>query len=324
MLPLPGDVRLIAGFDQDFYGGSAQEKHASGDGPKLVHRFRNRAPYAAASRSFALGGSAWRVTPTAGVRANDSRYFGSDWGWQTGIAAERGRNRIHAQLSRSFNVPGVYVATMYDMWDRPDEWKDLHAEILHHGEVGFRIAVAKGLETEVSAFYDEVESALRWVPPVVPPPPPFQPPRFSNSGTTINRGLESSVTADTRVGALFAGLTLMHPTPDNLPEAPHWSVDAGINTHVTGALSVSADLDWTDAQTVLNPRFAFPSDYESPTARVDRHLLLNARIGYSIRAGGTRSEIFLSGENLTNEEYEYRPGYPMPGTTWMSGIEIGF
>jgi hypothetical protein len=31
-----------------------------------------------------------------------------------------------------------------------------------------------------------------------------------------------------------------------------------------------------------------------------------------------------SGENLTDEDYAYRPGYPMPGRSWMLGLVLGF
>jgi iron complex outermembrane receptor protein len=322
--PLPAAVRLLVGYDQEFYGGTAQEKRASGDGPKIKHLFRNRAPYLSASKTIPAGGEGWRVTPTAGARFNDSRFFGSDWGWQAGVSATRGRSRIHAQHGRAFNLPGVYVATLYDGWERRDEWKHLRAEILDHNEVGFRAGLMPGIEFGVDAFYDEIRSALRWVPPVIPPPPPFQPPRFANSGRWVNRGVETSVTADARAGSLFLGLSLMRPMPDDLPNAPHWSVDAGLNARVTRAIGLSADVDWSAAQTVLNPRFAAPSDYRQPTSRVGRRFLLNARLSYAFVASGARSEVFLAGENLTGAKYEYRPGYPMPPATWMSGIQIGF
>ena len=161
-----------------------------------------------------------------GARYNDSRYFGSDWGWQAGVAAEQGRTRLHLQHSRAFNLPGVYVAIMYNGWGRPDEWKDLSAEVLDHNEVGLRIRPYAKLELEVNAFYDEVHSALRWIPPVIPPPPPFQPPRFSNSGHYLNRGLEANLSAETGPATLFA-LTLGPKGRWRLISSPVRVVDGG-------------------------------------------------------------------------------------------------
>jgi len=33
-------------------------------------------------------------------------------------------------------------------------------------------------------------------------------------------------------------------------------------------------------------------------------------------------ELFVAGENLTDETYEYLPGYPMPGINIMTGVRF--
>ncbi|MFB3907747.1 MAG: TonB-dependent receptor [Candidatus Eisenbacteria bacterium] len=326
-VPLPAAVALTLGYDQDFYGGKTRNKLATGDQPESAHQFRNRAPYLALARTFPLASDpvgGWHLTPSIGARYNDSRFFGSDWGWQGGVTAERGRTRLNIQHSRAFNLPGVYVAAMYDSWGRPDEWKSLSPELLDHNEVGLRFRPYAKCDLEVNAFYDEVRSALHWVPPVIPPPPPFQPPRFDNDGRYINRGVETSLSTEAGSSTLFAGVTLMHPTPKDLPNAPDWAVTAGFNSRLTRALGLSLDAAWCDAQFILNPRFAAPADYESPTARVKRHFVLNGRLGYRLPINASQAELFLACENITGERYEYRPGYPMPRQVWMSGLKADF
>jgi outer membrane cobalamin receptor len=326
-IPLPAMTALTLGYDQDFYGGKTWNKLSTGNGPESAHDFRNRAPYLALTRTFSLGTDptqGWRLTPAVGARYNDSRFFGSDWGWQAGLAAERGRTRVNIQHSRAFNLPGVYVAAMYDSWSRPNEWKELAPELLDHNEVGVRFRPYAKVELEINAFYDEVRSALRWVPPVIPPPPPFQPPRFDNDGRYINRGVEMSVSGEAGQSTIFAGVTLMHPTPKDLPNAPDWALTAGVNSKLARALGLSLDAAWCDAQYILNPRFAAPGDYESPTARVDRHFVLNGRIGYRLPVNGSRPELFIACENITGGRYEYRPGYPMARQVWMSGLKLDF
>ncbi len=64
---------------------------------------------------------------------------------------------------------------------------------------------------------------------------------------------------------------------------------------------------------VLNPRFA------SIQKRVDDYFLLNARIAYAV---SNQVEVFVVGENLTDTDYEFRPGYPLPGISGMAGIEV--
>ena len=48
--------------------------------------------------------------------------------------------------------------------------------------------------------------------------------------------------------------------------------------------------------------------------------LLNGRAARKVGAG----EVFLAAENLTDERYEYRPGYPMPGINAMAGLNWSF
>ncbi|MCF8005314.1 MAG: TonB-dependent receptor [Chromatiaceae bacterium] len=56
------------------------------------------------------------------------------------------------------------------------------------------------------------------------------------------------------------------------------------------------------------------------TEEVDGYFLLNGRLSYALPMLAEGSEVFLALENLTNNtDYEYRPDYPMPGTTAMLG-----
>ena len=73
------------------------------------------------------------------------------------------------------------------------------------------------------------------------------------------------------------------------------------------------DGQWIDSMYVLNPRYA------SVQKSVDAYFLLNARLSYDI----TRHvEVFAVGENLTDADYEFRPGYPLPGISGTIGLEI--
>jgi hypothetical protein len=33
--------------------------------------------------------------------------------------------------------------------------------------------------------------------------------------------------------------------------------------------------------------------------------------------------LYVAGENLTDADYQYRPGYPMPGASVMGGVAWG-
>ena len=75
-----------------------------------------------------------------------------------------------------------------------------------------------------------------------------------------------------------------------------------------------------DDRYVLNPRYA------SEQEEVDAYFLVNGRLSYLLLTGesGLASEVFLAFENLFDEDYEHRPGYPMPGFTVTGGVEVRF
>ena len=51
------------------------------------------------------------------------------------------------------------------------------------------------------------------------------------------------------------------------------------------------------------------------------YLVLNARISYEINKC---LNVYLSGNNLLNSEYEINYGYPMPGINFSGGINFKF
>jgi iron complex outermembrane receptor protein len=53
----------------------------------------------------------------------------------------------------------------------------------------------------------------------------------------------------------------------------------------------------------------------------EQYVLWNARYSFIINKN---ISLYIKGENLLNSKYETLSGYPMPGTTVMSGIKIGF
>ena len=62
------------------------------------------------------------------------------------------------------------------------------------------------------------------------------------------------------------------------------------------------------------------------TLTVDSFTVVNAKLDYDFRLGddGISGTVFVAGENLTDADYEYRPGYPMPGINGMGGVKLTF
>lgn len=55
------------------------------------------------------------------------------------------------------------------------------------------------------------------------------------------------------------------------------------------------------------------------TEKLPSYTLLGARITFNL---GKKAKVFLKADNLLDEEYEDMKGYPMPGTSFKTGIEI--
>ncbi len=304
---------LVLGLDYDIYGGETYEARPAGEGPRTDLHFRNTAPYVMLSHVFSGG---VEVTPSVGLRYNDSRYFGSDWGGQAGLKIDFGEHAVYANYAHAFNLPGVYAAVLYGGWGRGDQWRDLEAETVDHVEVGWLAAVTDRVRLDLSVYRDEVSKAIRFVPP--PPPPPL----FANIGAYDVQGVEVSLQAQVNERiALFLGGTFNDAEPAEVPNLPRTTAVAGMSYSAASAWRLNVDLEWVDERYVLNPRFA-PGQ-----SHVAGHLVIDGRLGLPIRwlgLGGVNGEIFASGQNLGDELYEYRPGYPMPGRTVNVGLDVSF
>lgn len=299
---------LTAGYDFDLFGGDFVESRPSGDRVDVSRSFYNTGPYLQVAHTFRALEDKLTITPSAGVRYNYSRYFGGDWGAQAGVVAAWEETELHANYARAYNLPGVYVVVNYDAWGRGDDWKDLDAELLDHFEVGVSQGVTGQLRLSLTGYYDDVSDAIRFV-----PPPPF-PPLFENIGDYDVLGAEATIEwLPRRNIRLFAGSAYSYTEPRDVPNVPEWTVSFGAMYRPIDKVTIHVDGQWIDSLYVLNPR------YTSAQKSVDAYFLLNARLSYDI---SRHVEIFVVGENLTDANYEFRPGYPLPGISGTIGLEI--
>jgi len=304
-----GRGELTVGLDVDRNGGTALEERPAADVPLGDFRFQSVAPWAGLAYTF---GDAVRVTPSAGVRYHASREFGGVWGATAGIAVEGSKGRAHVRYARAFNVPGLWAAVFYEGYGRGDEWRDLRPELMDHFEVGLAPRLGSKATLDVTFFLDDVRNALRFVPP--PPPPP----RWSNTGAYRARGAEVSFSVQPvpSVG-LFAGAAYTETTPAEVPFTPRWTFSGGAVAEVS-VFRIALDAQWVDERVAGNPRFP------GLLTTVDSYFLLNGKVAARLDAVSPGLEVFLAGENLTDSDYAYRPGYPMPGASVSGGASLRF
>jgi outer membrane cobalamin receptor len=297
------------GLELQSYGGESREQYVAAAKPLGESRFQNRAAYAAFSHTW---GDRVRITPSAGLRYNDSREFGGDWGGQAGLLVVGSFGEAHVRLARAFGLPGVWAAILYQGYGRGEEWRDLAPECVNNLEVGFARRLGSQTKVEASLFSMEVEDALRFV---APPPPS---PSFENVGDYRAQGVEFALTVELVRGlSVMSGGTFTRTNPDPIPFSPKATAVSGA-VFDRGRWRLSADAQYVGSRYVGNLR------YPGQPQCVEAYFLLNGRAVVRLTKRAHGPELFLSAENLTGADYAYRPGYPMPGRSFASGLAWAF
>jgi len=312
--PWPGG-EIVAGLDWDTITGSVEFRSAGEPvGSFRREEFEIAAPYAALSHRFETG-NGWHVTPSAGLRFMTHSEFQDTTGWQAGLVAGRDRIGLHASLARAYNYPGIYVAVMDDQFLPGDNrWQDLEPERVDHLEAGFAWE-GNRVRTDVTLFRDDVQNRI-----VIVPPPPF-PPVFDNVESYRSRGVEATVTwSPGRKVALFAGATWLE-TDREVPYAPKWTASAGFNVNPSPQVRLNLDAAYVGDRLVGSWGRAL--DFAA-FEEAEAYFVANLRFAYLWESGAMPLELYVFVENLTDEDYEMKAGYPMPGIGARIGINVRF
>jgi len=312
---------ILGGIDLDFIGGKVaiDRDPPRADSTFPGENFRILSPYAALSHLFGEK-SGWYAIPSAGARYFSHSDFDAEWGPQTGLIVGYGPTEFHASYAKGVNYPGVYVVTNSNLfWGGNTRWKDLDAETVDHYEAGVSHTIGRTFRADITYFTDDGKNRMILVTSPAPP-------RYENIGDFRVEGIEATVTwIPLDVLSFFAGAThLFDRSPSNLPYAPEWSASAGFNYRILRNFKLSADVLYVDNQYTANNRTAGYGG--SSIAAVSAYFLVNAKLGweFSLKTLGAKGEIYIAGENLTNESYAFKKDYPMPGITGMVGVNLKF
>jgi len=282
------------------------------DGPSI----RILMPHAAIAQTFELGGG-WTITPSAGARFYDHSIMDSETAPHAGVVLASDTMSFRANYARGVLYPGLDAAVLSQLIPALGaSWRDLDAETVDHLEVGASFSPTGSTTIDVALFSDELKNRY-----IFGFPPLVTPPAFINLGDYEVRGLEASLQQQlTPDWNLFAGLTLLDPSLDTLPYAPEHSIVVGLNGRI-GPWRLTLDAQNQASMLTLNQaRTAGAANTQS----VDGFTVVNARAAYPLPMLGNRGEIFVAVENLTDESYQMRPGYPMPGASAQLGVNFSF
>jgi iron complex outermembrane receptor protein len=133
---------------------------------------------------------------------------------------------------------------------------------------------------------------------------------FQNSGVVNNQGIELAVNAEaTKNLTLNATYSYIHmENPVYATPGHHLYFNAGYRLK---KLLLNANI-----QQINN----LDND-PSPKVNLESYTLLNAKISYNLF---TNLSLYVSAENLLNQDYEVNRYYTMPGTTVFGGVNFNF
>lgn len=310
---------LSVGIDWDVIQGDIEDENAAGvegdwDGPTQ----RIFSPHAAFSQTFGdMDG--FHVIPSAGFRAYTHSDFDSETAPHAGLIVGYANTQFHAGYSRGVIYPGLEVVLLseYYMPVLGSSWEDLKAETLDHYEMGISQTWDR-VRADLTLFWDYGDNRY-----LVVPPPPF-PPAYANLGDYRTRGVEATLSiSPTDNLSLFLGITLLDSDVETKPYTPATTFSAGLNWRFLERFKLSLDSLCVSEMYVASQARRHGA---VNTAKIDGYFLLNGKISYElpVETWGVGAEVFLAGENLIDEDYEYLPGYPMPGINGVLGVTVKF
>jgi iron complex outermembrane recepter protein len=309
---------LRAGLDVDRIDGEVQFNRVA---PAPAGRFEGEAltvvaPHVAVEQTVEAP-RGWTLTPSAGIRYYAHSDFDREAAPHVGVVARNaGTLALRATYTRGVNYPGQDVVVLSSLIPPlAGTWRQLEAETMDHVGVGAAFWPRPTTSVDAAYFNDRLKNRYLFAfPPVVSFP------TFTNLGTYRVRGAEVSVLQ--RLGdrwQAFGGVTVLDSSLERLPYAPSASLVFGV-TGAIGRFRISVDSQSQSGMFVLSrDRTAGAANPE----QVDGFTVVNLRPSYVLPALDGRGEVFVAIENLFDQAYAYRPGYPMPGPSVQAGFSIG-
>jgi len=291
--------RLTAGIDFYRYGGKADNHFVEGlqEGtyvPQVDKREDNLAGYVEMRQ---LIGSL--ITLNAGLRADRHFTIGTELVPQAGIAMNLPAGAgIKFSAGKGFRYPIIREMYMY-----PPQNPHLKPESLWNYELSFTQRLLAGkLNYGINLFYIDAENII-----LILPNPNGAGMLNQNSGKLKNSGVELQasylISKSFAVNGNYSFLDMETPVIG----APKHKAYLG------GSYSIES---W-QANTGLQYINGLYSSI-NPEKKED-FLLWNIRLSYSI---SDMLQLWVNGYNLLNTKYQINAGFPMPGITFMGGINL--
>lgn len=290
--------RLTVGFDyQNIYGHAYYTSRETGE----VLETQNK--QSGEERNHEIAGYAdirqdifsW-LTAEAGLRYDHHTVTGSEWIPQMGIVIRPLRNgELKLMASKGFRNP-----TMREMYLYPPSNTDLEPEQMWSYEVSWKHRLlSRRLHYGVNLFYIDADNIIQTVNR-----------KNVNTGALRNKGaeieLQYHINRHWSINTNHSWLDMRYP----VVSAPKYK----------GYLGASMSYGrWSGSAGLMQVCGLYTAVGENSTT--EDFTLLNATVGY---AASKHARLWIKGENLLAQKYEYMAGMPMPRATFMCGVNVEF
>ena len=291
-------ARLTVGFDyQNIYGHAYYTDRQNGNVLETPNKQSGE------ERNHELAGYVdlrqdlftW-LTAEAGVRYDHHTITGGEWIPQAGIVVRPLRSgELKLMASKGFRNP-----TMREMYLYPPSNTDLKPERMWSYELSWKHRIASGrLQYGINLFCIDADNIIQTVNR-----------QNVNTGELNNKGIEFElqyrINSHWTLNTNHSWLDMRQPVLSAPKSKRHagvtmsygrWRANVGL-TEVCGLYTAIGDNEHTEAFT-----------------------LLNATVSYALCHPVT---LWLKGDNLLAQRYEYIAGMPMPKATFMAGLNLEF
>lgn len=290
--------RLTVGFDyQNIYGHAYYTSRETGE----VLETQNK--QSGEERNHEIAGYAdirqdifsW-LTAEAGLRYDHHTVTGSEWIPQMGIVIRPLRNgELKLMASKGFRNP-----TMREMYLYPPSNTDLEPEQMWSYEVSWKHRLlSRRLHYGVNLFYIDADNIIQTVNR-----------KNVNTGALRNKGaeieLQYHINRHWSINTNHSWLDMRYP----VVSAPKYK----------GYLGASMSYGrWSGSAGLMQVCGLYTTVGENSTT--EDFTLLNATVGYT---ASKHARLWIKGENLLAQKYEYMAGMPMPRATFMCGVNVEF
>ena len=239
------------------------------------------------------------LTVDAGARIDHHSITGTEFVPQAGVVVRPiSTGEVKAMVSKGFRNP-----TMREMYLYPPSNTDLEPERLWNYELSWRHRLKDGFAYGANLFYLKGDNMIQTV-------PVDGKPRNVNTGEIENWGFELEASYPiARYFSIRANSAYLH-MKNKIVAAPEQISYLGID-YRQGKWFASVGMQYVDNLYTAVGEAEQTEDFR----------LVNASVTY---AATKNVSLWVRGENLLAEKYEFNLGYPMPRATFMAGVSVNF